>query len=80
VVAACCQVHVELPDRRWAGEWNAKPGVASCLVRAVIESRRGSTGHQANPWFALQAGEASEDHGEVMVLVRWPGAGRGGSR
>ncbi|HEV2215307.1 MAG TPA: glycoside hydrolase family 36 N-terminal domain-containing protein, partial [Terracidiphilus sp.] len=38
---------------RWAGEWalnqeRLKPG------ERVLESRRGSTGHQANPWFAIQ--------------------------
>lgn len=31
-----------------------------------MESRRGTTSHHANPWFALDKnGEANEDHGEV---------------
>lgn len=40
---------------RWAGEWtlNQEPLLHGARV---IESRRGSTGHQANPWFAIQAG------------------------
>ena len=40
---------------RWAGEWtlNQEPVLPGARV---IESRRGSTGHQANPWFAIQAG------------------------
>ena len=41
---------------RWAGEWNLNQETVHAGAR-VIESRRGSTGHQANPWFALQAGE-----------------------
>jgi alpha-galactosidase len=61
---------------RWAGEWTLNQ--ESLLAGArVIESRRGSTGHQANPWFALQAGEASEDHGEVWFgALAWSGSWR----
>ena len=52
---------------RWAGEWNLTQEAISPGAR-VIESRRGSTSHQANPWFAMAAGQpeqVSEDHGEV---------------
>ena len=61
---------------RWAGEWNLtqeplQPG------ERVIESRRGSTGHQANPWFALQAGQPDEEHGEVWFgALGWSGSWR----
>ncbi|MFZ1087274.1 MAG: alpha-galactosidase [Terracidiphilus sp.] len=61
---------------RWAGEWNLtqepiRPG------ERVIESRRGSTGHQANPWFAIQAGEANEENGEVWFgALAWSGSWR----
>jgi len=61
---------------RWAGEWNLtqeklQPG------ERVIESRRGSTGHQANPWFAIQSGEASEEQGEVWFgALAWSGSWR----
>jgi alpha-galactosidase len=61
---------------RWAGEWtlNQEPVLAGARV---IESRRGSTGHQANPWFALQAGDANEDHGEVWFgALAWSGSWR----
>ena len=61
---------------RWAGEWtlNQEPVVHGARV---IESRRGSTGHQANPWFALQAGEAEEEHGEVWFgALGWSGSWR----
>jgi len=61
---------------RWAGEWTltqepVQPG------ERVIESRRGTTGHQANPWFAIQAGDPSEDHGEVWFgALAWSGSWR----
>lgn len=61
---------------RWAGEWTLnqeelRPG------ERVIESRRGSTSHQANPWFAIQAGEADEEHGEVWFgALAWSGSWR----
>jgi alpha-galactosidase len=61
---------------RWAGEWTLtqeqlQPG------ERVIESRRGSTGHQANPWFAIQAGAPDEDSGEVWFgALAWSGSWR----
>jgi alpha-galactosidase len=61
---------------RWAGEWNLtqeklQPG------ERVIESRRGSTGHQANPWFAIQGGDGSEEQGEVWFgALAWSGSWR----
>ncbi|MGW3865389.1 alpha-galactosidase [Streptomyces sp. NPDC005047] len=35
----------------------------------VMGSRRGHTGHHANPWAALAAGDAGEEHGEVWVIA-----------
>jgi len=61
---------------RWAGEWTLTQEALHPGER-VIESRRGSTGHQANPWFAIQAGEPSEDHGEVWYgALAWSGSWR----
>jgi alpha-galactosidase len=61
---------------RWAGEWNLTQETVHPGAR-VIESRRGSTGHQANPWFALQAGKADEEHGEVWFgALGWSGSWR----
>jgi alpha-galactosidase len=61
---------------RWAGEWNLNQEPVLHGAR-VIESRRGSTGHQANPWFAIQAGEADEDHGGVWFgALGWSGSWR----
>jgi len=62
---------------RWGGEWTLtqetlKPG------ERVIESRRGTTGHQANPWFAIQAGETPDENaGEVWFgALAWSGSWR----
>jgi alpha-galactosidase len=62
---------------RWAGEWSLtqetlRPG------ERVIESRRGSTGHQANPWFAIQGGDhPDEAAGEVWFgALAWSGSWR----
>ncbi len=61
---------------RWAGEWNLTQEPVHPGAR-VLESRRGSTGHQANPWFAIQAGDADENHGEVWFgALGWSGSWR----
>jgi alpha-galactosidase len=61
---------------RWSGEWTLNQETVHPGAR-VIESRRGSTGHQANPWFALQSGEANEDQGEVWFgALAWSGSWR----
>ncbi len=61
---------------RWAGEWTLTQEPIQPGAR-VIESRRGSTGHQANPWFAIQAGAPDEDHGDVWFgALGWSGSWR----
>ena len=61
---------------RWAGEWTLTQEAVKTGAR-VIESRRGSTGHQANPWFAIQAGESNEDQGDVWFgALAWSGSWR----
>ncbi len=61
---------------RWAGEWTLNQEAVRQGAR-VIESRRGSTSHQANPWFALQAGETNEESGEVWFgALAWSGSWR----
>jgi alpha-galactosidase len=61
---------------RWAGEWTLTQEAVHPGAR-VIESRRGSTSHQANPWFAIQAGEPNEEHGEVWFgALAWSGSWR----
>ena len=61
---------------RWAGEWNLTQEALHPGER-VLESRRGSTGHQANPWFAIQSGAPEEEHGEVWFgALAWSGSWR----
>jgi len=61
---------------RWAGEWTLTQEPMHPGER-VMESRRGSTGHQANPWFALEGEGASEDHGDVWFgALAWSGSWR----
>ena len=59
---------------RWAGETQLvrepiHPGIK------VLESRRGNTSHQLNPWFAIDAeGSAGEEHGRVWFgALGWSG-------
>ena len=59
---------------RWAGETQLireeiHPG------KKILESRRGNTSHQANPWFAVDyRGEADEEHGKVWFgALGWSG-------
>lgn len=59
---------------RWAGEWQLNeepihPGVK------VLESRRGSTSHQTNPWFAIDHdGNQDSEHGSVWFgALGWSG-------
>ncbi|MFG2076161.1 alpha-galactosidase [Nonomuraea maritima] len=41
----------------------------------VLTNRRGTTGHQANPWLMLDAGTAGEEHGEVWsAALAWSGS------
>ncbi|HKF46232.1 MAG TPA: alpha-galactosidase [Terracidiphilus sp.] len=61
---------------RWAGEWNLTQEPLHPGAR-VLESRRGSTSHQANPWFAIQSGDPDEEHGEVWFgALGWSGSWR----
>jgi alpha-galactosidase len=40
----------------------------------VLESRLGHTGHNLNPWFAIDKGDASEEHGRVWFgALAWSG-------
>jgi alpha-galactosidase len=61
---------------RWGGEFQLQtqkilPG------STVLESRRGSTGHQSSPWFALARGTTSETEGSVWFgALAWSGSWR----
>lgn len=60
---------------RWAGEWNLQHQ-AILPGKTVLESRRGSTGDETNPWFAIERGtSADEDMGEVWFgALGWSGS------
>jgi len=59
---------------RWAGEWtvndqNVKPG------KVILESRRGSTGSQNNPWFSVRKNDTAEENGDVWFGgLAWSGS------
>lgn len=55
-------------DGEWGQELSIQENTLQ-LGRYVIERRRGARGHDAQPWFAIDDGAASETHGEV-----WCGA------
>ena len=59
---------------RWAGEWQLQTEALQ-VGKRVIESRRGSTGNEANPWFAIdEIDETDEAHGPVWFgELGWSG-------
>jgi alpha-galactosidase len=70
---------------RWGAEWTLNHEEIHGGAR-VLESRRGTTGHQANPWFAIsrdtnqntaESPRGSEEHGEVWFgALAWSGSWR----
>lgn len=67
--------HLSYLTGRWGDEWNLQqellhPG------KIILESRRGSTGHQNNPWFAIERGNPpDQDHGDVWFgALGWSGS------
>ncbi|HEX2906658.1 MAG TPA: alpha-galactosidase [Phototrophicaceae bacterium] len=58
---------------RWADETHLR---REPLVQGVkvLESRRLTTSHHHNPWFAVDSGSADEEHGDVWFgLLQWSG-------
>ena len=62
---------------RWAGEWQLQTETLQ-IGKRVIESRRGSTGVEANPWFAIdETDKTDETHGPVWFgELGWSGSWR----
>ncbi len=62
---------------RWGGEWQMHTALVETGV-AVLESRRGSTSHQTNPWFAIgRRSETNEESGPVWFgELGWSGSWR----
>ena len=61
----------------WAGEFSVQD-LPITRDKIVIESRRGSTGHQNNPWFAADNDPSTdEQHGDVWFgALAWSGSWR----
>ncbi|MGG6309433.1 alpha-galactosidase [Paenibacillus macerans] len=58
---------------RWAGEFQLRRGPLT-EGKKVLESRQGFTGSHANPWFALDGGQADETSGHVWFgALGWSG-------
>lgn len=62
---------------RWAGEFNLQRQ-AVLPGELILESKRGSTGQQNNPWFAIERGlQTNEESGEVWFgELAWSGSWR----
>jgi alpha-galactosidase len=62
---------------QWAGEWQLHTAPLQTGTQ-VIESRRGSTSHQANPWFSVgRMEETTEQSGPVWFgELGWSGSWR----
>lgn len=60
---------------RWAGEWNLEQQPIRG-GKTVLESRRGTTGSQNNPWIMINhAGDHDQDQGEVwFAALGWSGS------
>jgi alpha-galactosidase len=62
------------------GRWGAETRLQRTRVpvgATVFGSRRGTTSHHANPWIALDSGEAGAEHGEVWsAALAWSGTWR----
>jgi alpha-galactosidase len=60
---------------RWAGEWNLHEQVIQ-PGKTSLESRRGSTGDQNNPWFAIDRTSSNDqDQGDVWFgALGWSGS------
>jgi alpha-galactosidase len=61
----------------WGAEWQLHSELVQTGAR-VIESRRGSTSHQASPWFAIdRPGQTTEESGPVWFgALGWSGSWR----
>ena len=62
---------------QWGAEWQLHSEALQTGAH-VIESRRGSTSHQANPWFAIdRPDQTTEEHGPVWFgALGWSGSWR----
>ena len=67
--------HLSYLTGRWAGETQLNREPVDVGAK-VLDSRRGSTSHQVNPWFAIDA-DATEENGRVWFgALGWSGSWR----
>lgn len=65
--------HLTYLTGRWAAETQVNREPIHEGVK-VIESRKGHTGHNFNPWLAIDAGDAAEESGRVwFAALGWSG-------
>ena len=58
---------------RWAAETQVNHEAIHQGMK-VLESRKGHTSHNINPWFAIDSGSATEEHGSVWFgALAWSG-------
>lgn len=86
VVERCDSASWTLPPRadyrlsHLVGGWNSEFQLNRDrlpIAETVLTSRRGLTGHHANPWLALDDGTADEERGEVWSsALAWSGSWR----
>lgn len=61
---------------RWAAEWTLQDRTLTA-GSTVLESRRGSTGSQNNPWFTITRGDTTEENGPAWIgALAWSGSWR----
>lgn len=61
---------------RWAAEWTLQDRALKA-GSTVLESRRGSTGSQNNPWFAITRATTTEEDGPTWIgALAWSGSWR----
>jgi alpha-galactosidase len=65
--------HLSHLSGRWGDEWRLSREPLRVGAK-VLESRRLTTSHHANPWFAIDSGFAGEDQGELWFgALAWSG-------
>lgn len=59
---------------RWGAEWTVNDRKVQA-GKTILESRRGTTGAQNNPWFSIRTDGTTEDNGDVWFgALAWSGS------
>lgn len=58
---------------RWWDEWHLSRDILTHGIK-LLDSKRITTSHHHNPWFAIDTGDATEDQGDVwFAVLAWSG-------